>query len=56
LSRDDVLKKFRDCLRFSARPAAGEFAGRLIGAIDCLESLPNAGEIARLASLPDALP
>lgn len=51
LSREQRLQKYRDCLRFAARPVTADAAQALIDAIDQLERLPDAGAIARLASL-----
>jgi 2-methylcitrate dehydratase PrpD len=51
LSRERVLDKFHACLRFAARPVTDGVAQQLIDAVDRLETLPDAGLIARLASL-----
>jgi aconitate decarboxylase len=51
LSRDRILDKFHACLPFAARPVTNSVAHQLIEAVDRLETLPDVGLIARLASL-----
>jgi hypothetical protein len=48
MSMEDFIKKFRDCVSFSARPVPPENLERVIDLIDRLEKANNVGQVMRL--------
>jgi 2-methylcitrate dehydratase PrpD len=50
LSMEDLVAKFRDCARYSARPISKDKVDRVIQLVTELENVPNVGQVIQLIS------